>query len=101
MSSAFCFWCIVTGVNVRNHNLKTYFPQKEISSTCIMKDVKLMLINMCSIYFLVDKVSLIFLSFYNYHNIVLSILNIKCVINISRIFFLYDFFCLFFNYIIL
>lgn len=60
MSSALCFWCIVRGINVRDHNIKTYFPQREISSMCIMKDIKLMLINMGTTYFLMDKVSIIF-----------------------------------------
>jgi len=60
MSSALCFWCIVTGANVRDHNIKTYFPQKEISSTCIMHDIKLMLINMGTNYFAVDEVSIFF-----------------------------------------
>lgn len=57
MSPALCFWCIVTGTNVRDHNIKTYFPQREISCKCIMKDIKLMLINMGTKYFLVDEVS--------------------------------------------
>lgn len=66
MSSALCFWCIVTGANVRDHNIKTYFPQKEISSVCIMNDIKRMLINLGTIYFLVDDVSInYFLIVYN------------------------------------
>lgn len=60
MSSALCFWCIVRGINVRDHNIKTYFPQREISSVCIMRDIKLMLINMGTTYFLMDEVSIIF-----------------------------------------
>lgn len=59
MSSAFCFWSIMTGGNVREHNIKTYYPQREISSTCIMEDIKLMLINMGTSYFLVDEVSIV------------------------------------------
>jgi len=47
---------------VRDHNLKTYFPQREISGICIMQDIKLMLINMGTTYFLVDKVSILFLN---------------------------------------
>lgn len=60
MSSALCFWCVITGANVRDNNIKTYFPQKEISSECIMKDIKLMLTNMVSTYFFVDEVSFIY-----------------------------------------
>lgn len=56
MSSALCFWCIVTGTNLRDINIKTYFPQREINCKCIMKDIKLMLINMGTKYFLVDEV---------------------------------------------
>ncbi|XP_025414024.1 gamma-tubulin complex component 6-like isoform X2 [Sipha flava] len=55
ISSAYCFWCIVTATNVRDHNIKTYFPQREINSGCIMKDIKLMLINMGTTYFFVDE----------------------------------------------
>uniref|UniRef100_A0A2H8TK13 Gamma-tubulin complex component n=1 Tax=Melanaphis sacchari TaxID=742174 RepID=A0A2H8TK13_9HEMI len=55
ISSALCFWYISTGINVRDHNIKTYFPQREISISCIMQDIKLMLINMGTTYFLVDE----------------------------------------------
>lgn len=65
MSSALCFWCIVTGANVRDHNIKTYFPQREISSICIMNDIKRMLINMGTTYFLEDEVSLNYCFVYN------------------------------------
>lgn len=58
ISSALCFWYIATGINVRDHNLKTYFPQREISGISIMQDIKLMLINMGTTYFLVDEVSI-------------------------------------------
>lgn len=58
MSSALCWWYIVTGMNVRDNNTKTYFPQKEISRKWFMKDIKLMLINMGTTYFLVDEVSI-------------------------------------------
>jgi len=61
ISSALCFWYIATGISVRDHNLKTYFPQREISGICIMQDIKLMLINMGTTYFHVDEVSIIFL----------------------------------------
>jgi len=64
ISSALCFWYISTGINVRDHNIKTYFPQREISSLCIMQDIKLMLINMGTTYFLVDQVSIILLYIY-------------------------------------
>lgn len=60
ISSALCFWYIATGINVRDHNIKTYFPQREISGICIMQDIKLMLINMGTTYFLVDSVSILF-----------------------------------------
>lgn len=64
MSSALSFWCVITGANMRHNNIKTYFPQKEINSECIMKDIKLMLTNMGSTYFFVDEVSFIhFLKF--------------------------------------
>lgn len=56
ISSALCYWYIFTGTNVRDYNIKTYFPQREINSICIMKDIKLMLINMGTTYFLEDKV---------------------------------------------
>lgn len=42
-----------------DHNTKTHFPQKEISNICIIKDIKLMLIDLGTIYFLVDDVSII------------------------------------------
>ncbi|KAE9541644.1 hypothetical protein AGLY_003635 [Aphis glycines] len=60
ISSALCFWYISTGINVRDHNIKTYFPQREISSLCIMQDIKLMLINMGTTYFLVDQETLMY-----------------------------------------
>lgn len=60
ISSALCFWYITTGINVRDHNIKTYFPQREISSLCIMQDIKLMLINMGTTYFFVDQVSILY-----------------------------------------
>ncbi|CAI6367853.1 unnamed protein product [Macrosiphum euphorbiae] len=60
ISSALCFWYIATGINVRDHNLKTYFPQREISGICIMQDIKLMLINMGTTYFLVDNETLMY-----------------------------------------
>lgn len=60
ISSALCFWYIATGLNVRDHNLKTYFPQREISSICIMQDIKLMLINMGTTYFIVDEETLMY-----------------------------------------
>lgn len=72
ISSALCFWYMATGINVRDHNLKTYFPQKEISGICIMQDIKLMLINMGTTYFLVDKVSIIFLNYFIFENLTLS-----------------------------
>lgn len=61
MSSALCFWYIFTGTNIRDHNIKTYFPQREISSINMMKDIKLMLINLGTTYFLVDEVSIAYL----------------------------------------
>lgn len=56
-SSAICFWYIVTGANVCNNNIKPYFPQREINEICIVKDIKLMLLDLGTVYFLVDKVS--------------------------------------------
>lgn len=59
ISSAFCFWCVTTAKSVCDHNVKTYFPREEVNSSCIMKDIKLMLINMGTIYFVVDEVSIL------------------------------------------
>lgn len=58
-SSALCFWYIVTAANVCKNNIKPYFPQKEINEICIVKDVKLMLLDLGTTYFLVDEVSIL------------------------------------------
>lgn len=82
ITSALCFWYISTGINVRDHNIKTYFPQREISSLCIMQDIKLMLINMGTTYFLVDQVSIIFLYIYTLFHIKVT-LDGNCFISDS------------------
>jgi len=61
-SSALCFWYIVTAANVCDNNIKPYFPQREINEFCIVKDIKLMLLDLGTIYFLVDEVCIL----YNY-----------------------------------